>query len=339
MSDTSPGRLQRADSHGLARFIGVDARRAVGGDEPTHFTPWLARNIDVLGSVLGLDLRVLDDPDDELRTGVHIEVAVGEYFLDILATDSSGRTVAIENQYGVGDHRHLGQLLTYASGVGADVLVWVAERFSDRHLETLRWLNERTDDECGVFAVRAQFVRIDNSAPAPVFELVAGPSQWARARRDVTKSQGSWTDDSFVKAVPEDEALVGELLDRVRTAPVVSGVRPPLWFGAKPNGAIFLRPGGTRYAPATMWANAKGRAMLSGAWTVWAPPVARHPAYRHIASFLGQDHTGRAAGVPLAGLDLDDLVAAMVRTAEELVELEHAEADEGEGPPDTEGTL
>lgn len=28
------------DSHGLARLQPVDARAAVGGDEPTNFTPW-----------------------------------------------------------------------------------------------------------------------------------------------------------------------------------------------------------------------------------------------------------------------------------------------------------
>lgn len=139
------------DSHGLSRPLPVDAKTAVGGDEPSHFTPWLARNVDVLGQVVGLDLKVLNDAEDELLNGVHIEVEVGGFFLDILATDSEGRTVAIENQYGTADHRHLGQLLTYASGVGADVLVWVAERFTDAHLETVRWLNERTDDRCGVF--------------------------------------------------------------------------------------------------------------------------------------------------------------------------------------------
>jgi len=183
MSDVpqaDPARGYGGDSHGLARPTHVDARTALGGDEPTHFTPWLARNVDVLGNVLGLQLSVLDDPGDDLLNGIHIEIQVGGYSLDILARDAAGRLVAIENQYGVADHRHLGQLLTYASGVGADVLVWVAERFTDAHLETIRWLNERTDDRCGVFAARARFMTIGSSPAAPVFELAAGPSEWAR---------------------------------------------------------------------------------------------------------------------------------------------------------------
>jgi hypothetical protein len=216
MSDVGPTiGAPSGDSHGLARPLLVDARTAVGGDEPSHFTPWLARNIDVLGSVLGLDLMVLEDPNEDLLDGVHIEIEVGGYFLDILATDAAGRNVAIENQYGVGDHRHLGQLLTYASGVGADVLVWVAERFSDAHLETLRWLNERTDDRCGIFAVRARFLMIGESPVAPVFELAAGPSEWARVRREVVNATEDWTIESFLTAVDADREVTTELFDRV----------------------------------------------------------------------------------------------------------------------------
>ncbi len=287
-------------------------------DEPTHFTPWLARNVDVLGGVLGLDLTVLDDPDDDLLNGVHIEVDLGGYFLDIMATDAAGRTVAIENQYGNGDHRHLGQLLTYASGVGADVLIWLAESFSDAHLETLRWLNERTDDRCGVFGVRARFMRIGDSPAAPIFELAVGPSEWARIQREVVNATENWTLESFLAAVEADRETTNDLFEWVASTITDPAQREALWFGARPGGSVYLHPRGRRYAPAYVWANAHGRAMISGAWNNYGEPATRHPAYGHVAAVRGQDHMSSATGVPLGNLDFDVLCAALDRTADEL---------------------
>jgi hypothetical protein len=307
------------DSHGLSRRRMVDAKTAVGGDEAGHFTPWLARNIDVLGETIGLNLAVLEAPKDDLVSGKHIEVAVGSYYLDIKATDSEGRIVAIENQYGTGDHRHLGQLLTYASGVGADIAIWVAESFSEPHIETLRWLNERTDDQCGFFAVRAHFVTIDNSAPAPMFELATGPSEWARIRREATVSAEKWTLDSFLEAVEEDRDVTASLFDRIEAAASGHG-KQPFWYGRRPHGSIFMGSRGQEYSPVYVWINSHGRAMVTGTWRSFKEPRANHPAYRHVAEVLGQDHTGSATGVPLAELDLDVLTAAIDRTAKDLVE-------------------
>ncbi len=64
---------------------------------------------------LGMDLEV-----DER------EAPVGMFSLDLLARDGSGRPVIIENQLGTTDHTHLGQILTYAAGHNASVIVWIA---------------------------------------------------------------------------------------------------------------------------------------------------------------------------------------------------------------------
>lgn len=63
--------------------------RALWPNEAQNFTPWLSReeNITKLGEALGLELEVE-------RT----EVPVGPYAADILAQDSSGDYVVIENQ-------------------------------------------------------------------------------------------------------------------------------------------------------------------------------------------------------------------------------------------------
>src|SRR3990170_4020883 len=80
--------------------------------EAHDFTPWLAANLDLLADKLGLD---------ELEL-VATEWKVETFALDILAKgrDADGDvSVVIENQYGPTDHRHLGQILTYAAHAAA----------------------------------------------------------------------------------------------------------------------------------------------------------------------------------------------------------------------------
>jgi hypothetical protein len=57
------------------------------------------------------------------------------------------------------DHGHLGQLLVYASGLEAVVVVWVAPAFRDDHRRTLDWLNERTDEGVSFFGVEVGIVK------------------------------------------------------------------------------------------------------------------------------------------------------------------------------------
>ena len=307
-----------ADSYGLGRIREVSARDAVQGNENLRFTPWLATYVDVLADVLGFGLRVMGEGDDALVVGRHVEVDVGGYFLDIRATDDAGRVVAIENQYGQADHRHLGQLIVYAAGVGADVLVWIAETFSEPHLEAIRWLNARTDGGCGVFAVRARFLQIGSSPPAPVFEVMARPSEWMRKMRELTgAARERWTLESFVsECVAPDRPLVQALVDRTDSSS--NGPNAHLWFGARPNGSIYLHPDGLRYAPFMLWINSKGRAMVTGAWINYLV-VSGHDGFRHVATLLGQDHTsGKASGVLLANLNLDELWAAGMASAHEV---------------------
>lgn len=138
-------------------------------NEAKDFTPWLAEHSTELGDVVGMDLEVVDT-----------EVAVGRYAVDILANDTGAkRKVVIENQLDRTDHDHLGKLLTYAAGLDADAVIWVAASFTEEHRAAFEWLNRNSQEGVDFIAVQAQLLQIDDSKPAPKFEMVVAPSGWA----------------------------------------------------------------------------------------------------------------------------------------------------------------
>ena len=136
--------------------------------EPGDFTPWLAENLDRLGEALNVEFS---------NKTAQTEVNVGHFRLDLLADDDLGRKVAIENQYGKTNHDHLGKLLTYAAGVDASVLVWLVETFEAEHRQAVEWLNRHTHEGIEFYAVQLSAVKIGESLPVPVFEVVGRPNK------------------------------------------------------------------------------------------------------------------------------------------------------------------
>lgn len=177
MVDPKLGRLERVDL------------RNIWASEATSFTPWLARaeNIVILGETLGIDL--------ELEAQ---ERAVGPFRADILCKDiGTDRWVLIENQLERTDHGHLGQLLTYASGLEAVTIVWIAARFTEEHRSTLDWLNKITDDSFRFFGLEVELWRIGDLPAAPKFNIVSKPNDWshsvAQAARAIDEGELSET--------------------------------------------------------------------------------------------------------------------------------------------------
>lgn len=163
----------------LGRLVKVSLRQA-WSSEAGDFTPWLARaeNLKLLGDSIGLALEC----DSQ-------EKRVGPFRADILCKDSdSGNWVLIENQLERTDHSHLGQLLTYASGLEAVTVVWVAERFTEEHRAALDWLNERTDEKIHFFGLEVELWQIGDSQPAPKFNVVCKPNEWTRMIAESAKS-------------------------------------------------------------------------------------------------------------------------------------------------------
>lgn len=156
----------------LGRLWRVELREA-WESEPGHFTPWLAKeeNLKLLGEAIELELE-LDST----------EKAVGPFRADILCKDlATERWVLIENQLAKTDHSHLGQIITYAAGLEAVTIVWIADRFTEEHRAALDWLNEHTDESIHFFGLEIELWKIDDSLMAPKFNIVSKPNDWSRA--------------------------------------------------------------------------------------------------------------------------------------------------------------
>lgn len=156
----------------LGRLEKVELRN-VWQSEAGDFTPWLAQeaNIALLGDTIGIDLEV------EAQ-----EKNVGPFRADILCKDTAtDHWVLIENQLERTDHTHMGQLITYAAGLNAVTIVWIANRFTDEHRAALDWLNEMTGEDITFFGLEVELWRIGNSPVAPKFNIVSKPNDWTRS--------------------------------------------------------------------------------------------------------------------------------------------------------------
>lgn len=141
--------------------------------EALYFTNWLAKeeNLNLLSEEIGIDIILKET-----------EASVGKFNVDILAVeDGSDRLIVIENQLEQTDHDHLGKIITYASGFDAEVIIWIVKDVRDEHKQAIDWLNEHTSDKINFFAIKMELWKIDNSAPAPKFQIISKPNNWAKA--------------------------------------------------------------------------------------------------------------------------------------------------------------
>lgn len=148
--------------------------REVWPGEATHFTPWLAGNLDILSEALGLDLEL-----------VEVEKTIGSFSLDILAREvEEGYPVVIENQLEWSDHSHLGQLLTYVAGCNAGAAVWISPWIRPEHRQAINRLNQVSDGKIQFYGVEVRAIKIGDSPPAPDFRPVAVPDDWEWLEED-----------------------------------------------------------------------------------------------------------------------------------------------------------
>lgn len=155
--------------------------RSIWPHEALNFTPWVAENVDLLADAVGLDITVEET-----------ESSVGDFNVDIYASETgTDRKIIIENQLEDTDHDHLGKLITYASGKGADVVIWVVKHAREEHKAAVEWLNNHTDDKIGFFLCEIKLFQIGDSQIAPAFTVVERPNDWTKEIRKTASANST----------------------------------------------------------------------------------------------------------------------------------------------------
>lgn len=159
----------------LGKITKIEDLRSIWPNEAQDFSKWLAQkeNLDMLGNAIGIEIHFEEG-----------ESAVGSFSVDLFATEEgTGRKIVIENQLEDTDHNHLGKIITYASGKGAEVVVWIVKRARDEHRKAIEWLNNNTGENIGFFLLEIELWQIDGSKPAPMFNVVEQPNEWAKSMK------------------------------------------------------------------------------------------------------------------------------------------------------------
>lgn len=156
----------------LSKLKKIDLRD-VWGHEAIDFTNWLSQpeNLDLLSEEIGISIKLLQT-----------EANVGKFNVDILAEqENSGRKIIIENQLEETNHDHLGKIITYASGYDAEIIIWIVRDYREEHQKAVDWLNEHTDENISFFLIKLELWQIGESNPAPKFDVIISPNEWAKA--------------------------------------------------------------------------------------------------------------------------------------------------------------
>jgi len=143
--------------------------REIWEHEARDFTPWLAKNISRLSRKINMELNVLE-----------CEKSVGPFSADIYAEDEDGHKVVIENQLERTDHDHLGKMMTYAAGLNAQTMIWIADKARPEHAKAIDWLNEM-DTTVRFYLIELLAQRIDATNVTVDFRIVCEPNDVTEA--------------------------------------------------------------------------------------------------------------------------------------------------------------
>jgi len=200
----------------LGKLTRIDAR-SVWRHEALDFTPWIRANIDTLSEAIGMELELPE-----------AEVPVGDFSCDVVAQEvGTGHRVIIENQLEPTDHSHLGQLLTYAAGLNARGIVWIAPQYRPEHRQAIDWFNANTGEDLVFFGVEVELLQIGDSPYAPHFKVVALPNDWQKAVKARAETQPSDRGLAYLQFFTDLIALYKQRFPSQRTA---NKAGPHNWF-------------------------------------------------------------------------------------------------------------
>ncbi|MDY3332563.1 MAG: DUF4268 domain-containing protein [Gallibacter sp.] len=190
-----------SSSISLGRLEEVDIRQ-LWAHEQYDFSNWLAKeeNIELLNETVGLTL-----------TDVDKEVYVGSYRCDLVAVDETTDVkIIVENQLDSTDHDHLGKIITYASGLDANVIIWIVKEAREEHKSAIEWLNNNMVKDISFFLLEIRAFKIGDSLPAPMFKVIERPNDFIKSSKspkdgELSKTQAErlnfWTE--FNRVVTE----------------------------------------------------------------------------------------------------------------------------------------
>lgn len=162
----------------ISKLKEVDIRE-LWKHEQYDFSEWLSKkeNIAELEDILGLTL-----------VDISKEAYVGSYRCDLFAKDEmTGNKVIIENQLESSDHDHLGKIITYASGLDAQYIVWIVKEAREEHKSAIEWLNNNTNSNINFFLIEIHAYKIENSNPAPMFQVIEAPNDFIKNNKTTNK--------------------------------------------------------------------------------------------------------------------------------------------------------
>lgn len=104
-------------------------------NEALNFTPWLKKHHiveDIYFHIFKKDLQFFAQ-----------EQKIGNYRMDLVYTEmDSTQSLIVENQYGLSDTKHLGQILVYSTLTFIPNILWISDNISLEISKTVRKLND-----------------------------------------------------------------------------------------------------------------------------------------------------------------------------------------------------
>lgn len=87
------------------------------GNEASGFTPWLAKNKEIIEDIIGEKLQVYKR-----------EAKIKNFYIDLMLRNEN-KVYVVENQYGESNHDHFGKIIIYSLLAKSAGTVWIAESF------------------------------------------------------------------------------------------------------------------------------------------------------------------------------------------------------------------
>jgi hypothetical protein len=69
-------------------------------------------------------------------------------------------------------------------------VIWIFKDITEEHRAAIDWLNENTGEDRLFFAIKIEAWRINDSDPAPKFQVICKPNEWAKVVKRSSEGKG-----------------------------------------------------------------------------------------------------------------------------------------------------